>query len=137
MNKIRKINALTVAVILTLIAIVACSVILILHNEFGLLFGEKNPINEYEIEFTVMYDGYVSFDKGQHLYLSGSRESLGFVNLVKYESDGTMIVSVRSMCTKKDGAILLNGNTYVAKGTEMSIMNNNIDIKILNVNLAK
>ncbi len=135
MNKFKKVNALTAAIILTIIVILACSVLLILHDEFGLLFGERNNNVEYTIEFSVHHDGYVSFEKGQHLYLSQSRESFGWVDNVRYEDNGTMVVSITATGLNKDGSVMVNGNTYIAKDTELSIMNNEINIKILNISV--
>ena len=133
MSKIKKRNALTVAIILSGIVILSCSIILILHNEFGLMFGDKVDNTSITIEFTVCHNGYVDISKGDHLYLSDSRESLGFVDNIKYDQDGTAIIVVKANGLSKDGTMFLNGSTYIAKGTRLLIMNSKIEVEILNI----
>ncbi len=134
MRNKRNINALSVTVLVSIIAILACAILFILYHEFGLLGGEVNKNADYTIEFIVKDNKNVNIHTDKELYLYKSREYLGVVKSVTYNENNEMVVTVASKGFYKDGTFFLNGNTLLAQGSEVSIMNNKIQIHITSIN---
>lgn len=131
--KKRNINALSVTIIASVIVMLICAVLLILQQDFGLLGGERYKNTDYTVKFVVKDSENVSITMDKELYFSNTREYFGVVRGVTYNENNEMIVTVDSKGFYKDGKFLLNGRKYIAQGSQLSIMNNNIQIVITNI----
>jgi len=117
-----------------LIAIIVCTVLIVLHNDFGMLSEEKYQNTQFSIELIVDYDGYVKFEKEQVLFLSGSREKLGVIENVEFDDENNAIITILSNGFYKNNAFMLNGQIYLTEGSDLEIMNNSISVEILKIN---
>ena len=131
--KKRNINALSLTIITSIIVLLICSVLLTLQKDFGIFGGEKYKNTDYTIKFVVKDSKNINITTEKELYLYDTREYFGVVRGIAYNENNEMIVTVDSKGFYKDGKFLLNGNTPVAKGSKLSIMNNSIKIEITNI----
>jgi len=131
--KKRNINALSLTIIVSVIVVLICSVLLTLQHDFGLFGGEKYKNTEYTIKFIVDDSKNINITTKKEIYLYNSREYLGIVRGVTYNENNEMVVIVDSKGYYKDGKFLLNGRTQIEQGSKLSIMNNDIKIKITNI----
>ena len=133
MKKKLNINALSVAIIVLIVAVLACFVLFTLYHDFGLLGGITNKNTDYTIEFIVSDNENINIHTDKEIYIYNSREYLGIVKGVTYNESNEMVVTVASKGFYKDNTFLLNGKTELAQGSEISIMNNKIQIHITNI----
>ena len=131
--KKRNINALSLTIITSIIVLLICSVLLTFQKDFGIFGGEKYKNADYTIKFVVKDSKNINITTEKELYLYDTREYFGVVRGIAYNENNEMIVTIDSKGFYKDGKFLLNGNTSVAKGSELSIMNNSIKIEITNI----
>lgn len=132
--KIKKnINALSVTIVVFIVAMLICAVLFTLYYEYGLFGGAVHENISYTIEFTVKNPDNAKFDTGKELYLTNSREYFGKVKSVTYDENNEMVISIEASGFYRDNFFLLNGNTTIDQGSEMSIMNNSILIQITNI----
>jgi len=132
--KKRRVSAFSVSLLTVLIAIIVCTVLIVLHNDFGMLSEEKYQNTQFSIELIVDYDGYVKFEKEQVLFLSGSREKLGVIENVEFDDENNAIITILSNGFYKNNAFMLNGQIYLTEGSDLEIMNNSISVEILKIN---
>ena len=131
--KKRNINALSVTIITTVIVLLVCVVLFVLQQNFGLLGGEVHKNTDYTIKFVVKDAGSVNFVIDKKIYLHNSREYLGVVRGITYNENNEMIVTVDSRVFYENDKFLLNGNVHIETGSQLSIMNNKIQITITNI----
>ena len=132
--KKRRVSAFSVSLLTVLIAIIVCTVLIVLHNDFGMLSEEKYQNTQFSIELIVDYGGYVKFEKEQVLFLSGSREKLGVIENVEFDDENNAIITILSNGFYKNNAFMLNGQIYLTEGSDLEIMNNSISVEILKIN---
>ena len=130
--KKRNIKALSLTIITSIIVLIICAVLLTLQRDFGLFEGEKHKNTDYTIEFVIKSSENTNIVTNKELYIYDSREYFGIVRGVAY-SQNEMKVLVASKGFYKDGKFLLNGKTEIAPGSNLSVMNNNIQITITNI----
>ena len=131
--KKRNINALSLATIVTVIVFLVCSVLYILHHDFGLLSEETYRNTNYTVEFVVKDSKNINFTENKEIYFYNSREFFGVIKEITYNETNEMVVIVESNGFYKNDKFLLNGRTLVTQGSKQGIMNNNVQITITDI----
>lgn len=121
--KIKPTNALSVAIMVAVIAILVCAIILTLYSQFG-LFGNNPTKNEsYVLCLSVNED---TFEQNETVYLYKSREKLGTVAAVE---NGSIYVNIKGFY--KDDVFFLNGSQPIELDKSIYIMNNCVEAIVL------
>ena len=137
MKNERNLNSLSVTAWVLVIAVFTCNILFLIQDKFGLLSGDVQKANDYNVEIFISKENisgknFEIFNE-KTLYINKSREFFGKVKSFSFDDNGDIVAIVESSGFVKDGTFFLNGKNKLEYNEYVNLMGESIQAKITSI----